>query len=293
MKTLKQIGSKTVLALALLICGLSGPGRAQSADPMDLTREADHALASGNKPQARALLNQAIERYAHHPLRPYWVHQLAQTQGPVPLEPGDPLLPHYHWWRAMAQPPNYCSDGFSLYGRLSPLSEVLPSISESTDIEERLHCAEKLPERERLAVARVLDQYRYFWLLPRLLKNVATPEGLWLQGESRMLNRQYKQALLSFQALLKQKQADGLLKKQALIEAGVAERRLGNPKGVQKWWSSIASSDQDFYPEVLWQRAMLAYAADSPVNGQKLLKELISRFPAHRRTPDALETLLR
>lgn len=261
--------------------------------PLALTRSADEAIASHDNAEAIRQLTRAVQRYDHHPLKAYWVNQLARLQAPSGLEAGDPLLPHYHWWRAMALPAASCNDGFGQYGRLSPLSEVLPSVPESTEIEARLRCAESLPEKERLAIARVLDANRYFWLLPRLLKNVTTPEGLWLQGESRMTNRDYRGALASFQSLLNQKSADGLLKKQALLDAGLASRRLGNSGDAQKWWGSIATSDAAYYPEVLWQRASLAFAANSPAGAKALLQQLIQRYPAHRRTPDALETLLR
>lgn len=193
----------------------------------------------------------------------------------------------------MAQPEKSCSDGFAQYARFSNLTDILPSVPESTTIQARLGCVEQRPESERLAVARVLDQHRYFWLLPRLLKTVTTPEGLWLQGQSRMTARQYRPALASFQTLLKQQSASGELKKQALIEAGLAERRLGNAAGAEKWWQNIAAHDARFYPEVLWQRAMLAYGGNQAAKGTQILQELVRRFPAHSRTPEALEAMLR
>ncbi|PKL75287.1 MAG: hypothetical protein CVV27_16165, partial [Candidatus Melainabacteria bacterium HGW-Melainabacteria-1] len=105
--------------------------------------------------------------------------------------------------------------------------------------------------------------------------------------------RQYKLALASFESLLKQRSADGQLKKQAVIQAGLAERRLRNPKGAEARWRTISSSDATFYPEVLWQRAQMAYGGNSPVTGQKLLLELTQRFPSHARVPEALEMMLR
>ena len=163
------------LSAGLLLAGtVIQAAPAQEADPMVLTREADQAAAGKRKADAISLYNRALGRYHSHPLRSWWVHQLAVLQAaPSVLESGDPLLPHYHWWRAMSTAKNFCNDGFAQYGRLSPLSEVLPSIAESTEIEARLGCAEKLPEPQRLALARVLDQHRYFWLMPRLLKTVA------------------------------------------------------------------------------------------------------------------------
>lgn len=294
---MKKKPARVLLSLlsVLSITGLLGGSTAlaQDALPLELTRDADQAVSRKDTAAAKALLGQALERYNTHPLRPYWVYQLAKLNHPAPLDNGDPLLPHYHWWRAMSQPKSNCSDGFGEYGRLSPLSEILPSIPESTEIQDRIHCVEKLPERERVAVARVLDQHRYFWLMPRLLKTVSTPEGLWLQGESRLLNREYRNALASYQTLLKQKTADGELRKKAIIQAGVAERRLRNPRGAEKWWASIKPDDVEFYPEVLWQRAQMAYGSESPVTGNKLLQDLVKRFPAHTRTPEALETLMR
>ncbi|PKL75839.1 MAG: hypothetical protein CVV27_13340, partial [Candidatus Melainabacteria bacterium HGW-Melainabacteria-1] len=174
----------TILALVALLLTTASAWAQPEPHPLELTKDAEQALTGQRSGEARALLNQALERYSNHPLRPWWVHQLARLQAPSPLAKGDPLLPHYHWWRAMHYPVKACSDGFAHYGRLSQLSEILPTVPESTEIQERLHCAEKLPERERLAIVRVLDQHRYFWLMPRLLQSVSTPEGLWLQGES-------------------------------------------------------------------------------------------------------------
>lgn len=284
-----------LLGLAGLV-SLSLSAQAQTPLPLDLTLQAQQAVASKQPARAVPLLTEALKTYPYHPLRPWWVQQLASLQAPAPLESGDRLLPHYHWWRAMAAAPKSCNDGFARYGQFSPLSEVLPSVPESTEIENRLSCAENLPEPQRLAVARVLDAHRYFWLMPRLLKTVSTPDGLWLQGQSRMLARQYKQALGSFQTLLKQKSTPGALKKQVIIQAGLAERRLRNPAGAERWWQSIAQNDAEFYPEVLWQRAMLAYGADQAAEnakGDQLLKQLIQKFPSHARTPEALEALLR
>ncbi len=289
----RSVKSLSLAVLSLGVMVSAAPVLAQEVLPQDLTREADQALAKKDTGSAKNLFTQALGRYANHPLRPYWVYQLAKLNHPVTLQNGDPLLPHYHWWRAINQPKNVCSDGFAQYGRLSPLSEVLPSVPESTEIQDRLHCVEKLPERERVAVARVLDQHRYFWLMPRLLKTVSSPDGLWLQAESRLLNRDYRGALASYQTLLKQQTADGNLKKRALIQAGVAERRLRNPRGAEKIWASISTQDSEFYPEVLWQRAQMAYGSESPVTGNKLLQDLIKRFPSHARAPEALENLLR
>ncbi|MGV3524847.1 MAG: transglycosylase SLT domain-containing protein [Candidatus Sericytochromatia bacterium] len=284
------------LALLLSFCLLNVaglPARAQTQHPLTLTREADRAVAQKQAALAVSRFQQALTRYTHHPLRPYWVYRLAQLQAPSGLPAGDPLLPHYHWWRAMAQPTTVCSDGFSQYARLHNLSDIVPSVPESTAIQARLGCVEKRPEQERLAVARVLEQHRYFWLLPRLLKTVTTPEGLWLQGQSRMLARDYRAALASFQTLLKQQGASGDLKKQAIIEAGLAERRLGNAAGAEKWWKNISAQDGRYYPEVLWQRASLAYGSNQNAQGTQLLQELVRRFPAHGRSPDALEAMLR
>lgn len=283
---------------ALLVLAVNAPIAgaqpvANDPTPLDITHAAETALGRQAPSEAAELYRAALTRYTVNPLRPYWVAQLARLKQPAPLADDDPLRPHYFWWRAMSLPPNICSNDFAEYGRLSALSEVLPSIPESTEIEARLHCAEQLPETSRLAIARVLDAQRYFWLMPRLLKQVTTPEGLWLQGESRMTQRDYRGARASFQSLLKQKASDTLLRKRALIELGVAERRLGNARGAGNWWRSIAASDPLFYPEVLWQQASLALAANSPATGRRLLQQLIQRFPRHPRATDALEAMLR
>lgn len=288
---------KQVIFAGLMLLALSQNAIAQTRDnmplPLDMTRQAQQALQKKQNAHAAQILNQAVAHYDAHPLRPWWVHQLAQLKVSPNLAKGDQLWPHYHWWRAMAAPAKSCNDGFAAYAQQNTLTELIPTVPESKSIEARLHCAESLPESSRLAIARVLDQNRYFWLMPRLLKQVTSPEGLWLQAESRFLNRQYKDALASYQTLIKQSKANGHLKKQAIIQAGVCQRRLKNATAALQWWSQIASTDPEFYPEVLWQRAMLAYGGDKNAEGDTLLKQITGKHPAHERTPEALETLLR
>lgn len=270
---------------------------AVAADPLRETLAADLDLRKKNLPEAESRLLHLLRAYPHNVLRPYWVYELAQFEPQSDrienyLPQQDPLWPHYYWWRGMRQRQDFCSDDFGRYASEAKMSSVMPSVPDSTEIQERLHCALGLPEQSRLTIARILEQHRYFWLLPRLLKNVKSPEGLFMQGKSALSMRQYRTALNAFATVLQQQDSSGELKKKAVIQAGIAERHLRNPAGAEHWWAWISSQDTQFYPEVLWQKAMLAFAQNQTGEGEHLLTVLIQQYPKHERVAEALEYLL-
>ena len=283
-------------ALMLFASALVEPVQAQE-NPLRATLAASLNVKKMRRSQAEAQFLHLLRQYPDHVLRPYWVQQLAQFETlnnrlENYLPKNDPLWPHYYWWRGMRQKNDYCSDDFGRYATQASLSSVMPSIPESKDIQERLHCAEGLPESRRVTIARILNQHDYFWLMPRLLKGVKTPDGLYLQGESALLMRHYRTALNAFVTVIKQQATGADLKKQAVIQAGVAERNLKNYAGAEKWWGWISNSDSKYYPEVLWQRAMMAFGRNNHAEGERLLTALIQQHPRHERVPEALEDLL-
>lgn len=293
---LRALGLSSLLTSLLLNSpsALNQPAQAVvPADTYEFTLRLGEAKAA---PQQDRLL-ELLQTQPDHLLRPWWVYLLARNKVSAQrvasaLKSNDPLWPHYWWWLAMQSPSNSCSHGFGEYARKASLSQVLPQVPESTDIQARLHCVEGLKEPERLRIAEVLDQHRYFWLLPRVLKGASSPEALWLQGQTQMLQGQYKSALNSFETLVKQQRTPGELKKKAVIEAGLAARRLRAYASAQKWWSWISPSDSSFYPEVLWQQGQLAFDSNQQAQGKATFSRLIQQFPTHPRVPDALEALL-
>ncbi len=224
----------------------------------------------------------ALKAYPEHALRPYWVYALAQSKTPASqvfqsVSPRDGLRAHFFWWRAMAQPASACAADFARYSRTLkslPSGIPMPLIPDSQDLQKKLPCLEKLSEAERLPIVKVVQKHRYFWLLPRLLKDVKSPEALFMQGENRLLRRKYPQAAQSFVAVLKHPQASSDLKKRAAIQAGVSEQRRRRTKQANTWFQWISASDRTYYPEVLWH--------------QKQWQTLIQNYPEHPRAPEAM-----
>lgn len=288
----------TLLASSVNSCGPASSVAEAVEDPLALTQEAETLFQGGRQRRAEGIVFRLLREHGNHVLKPYWVYQLAQVDAQSDrldnyLRRDDALWPHYYWWKAMKRPPGSCGDEFAQYARLAHQSSVMPVIPESTEIQKRLNCAEKLPEAQRLVLAEILDQHRYFWLIPRLVKKVSSPRGLMLQGESRLLLRQYAAASSSFATLTKQKASTTAQKKEALIQAGVAERKRRRYAQAHRWWSNISAQDRQYYPEVLWHKAMLAYDGNQSGQGENLLTQLIQKFPQHERVPEALEHLLR
>lgn len=278
-------------ALLLLGC-LAAP--AAAADPLlDQTLR----LQTASVHETDQLLDWLRQHPAHF-LRPAWVQALAQAgvgaealQAVLPARDG--LWPHFYLWRALAHDPERCSGDFGAYARSADLSAQSVMMPDSTALQARLHCIAGLPEAERLIIARQVQAHRYFWLMPRLLGDVRQPEGLSLLLEAQMTGRQYAEALATAQRLLKQPQAGGELKKQAVIQAGRAARFLRRPAAALQWWDWIQPDDAAFYPEVLWERAELAQAQDQTGLSEQLLTRLLQQYSQHGRVPDALELLLR
>jgi soluble lytic murein transglycosylase len=268
------------------------------ANELQPHQEAEAALKTGSATQAQNILNQAFETYPDSSLRPYWLYLLAQAMPQrAELPRGTPayLEPHFHWWRAMATPKNVCQpEAFAAYARTARLSQQLPQIGDSTEIQERLGCMSSLPEAARLQIASVLQDYRFFWLTPRLLESIASAEGYYYRGLSRLERRQYKPAYEDFQRVLQAPPAQAAqVRKPALIEAGYAQVRLGQDGAALKLWASISPQDPEYYPEVLWQQAQLHLRRNRDAQARPLLQSLYQRFPNHKRAPEAAGTLLR
>ncbi len=277
------------LTLSLLA---SSPALAQDLSAYRQTRQAKTQQPRSGQSSAQAYLN-LLRQYPQDLLRPYWVYALAQqstsgSQMARVLDKRDPLWPHFWWWRGMSQSKTECTAAFKNYAQKFSLSRVMPIIPESTELQGRLNCLENLPEAARLQVAQNLDQHRYFWLIPRLLKSATTPQSLWLQGNNRMTRREYKGALNSFETLIKQRSADGNLKKQAVLKAAQAAAALRSYQTAKQWRNWISKSDRQYYPEVLWQEAELAYRANQRSQGHALVDQLVSKYPEHARTPEAI-----
>lgn len=242
------------------------------------------------------LVLRALRKAPQHILRSYWVYALAQSAVPAAevqalLSADDPLQAHFFWWRAMRQNvgtpagKSACARDFSFYAQAyHALSGhlkrdfPLPRVPESTDLQRQLVCVDALNEREQTALARVIDDHHYFWLLPRVLKQVSTPDGLLMQGQNLLLLRKYAQAAQSFEKVIKHPQASGELKKQAVIQAGVAEKSRRRQTQANTWWDWISEQDRQFYPEVLWHRGQW--------------DTLIQHYPDHARVPDILSERL-
>lgn len=233
-----------------------------------------------------------LQQHPDHSLRPYWVHSLAYSAQPAvqvlnALAPQDPLRAHFYWWRAMRQNAktaagkSACRRDFAAYAetlRTLPTGIPLPRVPESTEMQAQLPCVVDLPEAQRLAIADVIQAHDYFWLLPRVLDKVNSPQALLLQGENRLLLRQYAAAAASFVQVIQHPQASGTLKKQAVVQAGVAEKMRKRLPQAQQWWDWISPEDDQFYPEVLWHQG----------KGDVLLQ----RYPDHARVPEVLSERL-
>jgi soluble lytic murein transglycosylase-like protein len=236
---------------------------------------------------ARMMLK-ALQSDPQHPLRAYWVYALAHSGTPAEqvrsaLTPRDPLQAHFYWWRAMRQNTSHaagqaaCARDFGAYTKVLktlPPSTPLPRIPDSRDLQAKAPCLDLLSGAQGEAVARVVADHDYFWLLPRVLKKASTPEGLFLQGKNRLVLRQYAQAAQSFVKVLQHPKASGKLKKQAAIQAGVAELSRKRTRQAAAWWQWISPQDRTFYPEVLWHQG----------KGELLLQ----RYPEHPYVPEIL-----
>lgn len=284
--------SKQILACGLLSAVLAGASPALGQNRLQTqTQQAYRQTLKAQGSQASYL--KLLRQNPQHLLRPYWVYALADQKTSAAelasvLDRQDPLWPHFWWWRGMSQNKDQCGPAFQNYARQFKLSPVLPQIPESTDLQKRLDCLEDLPEAARLEIAKNLEQHRYFWLSPRLLKSVSTPQGFWLQGSNRMVRREYKAALASFETLLKQSSADGDLKKQAVLQAAEAAGHLHSYQTAKQWRQWINPNDREYYPEVLWQEAKLAYRSNQRSQSNALVDQMVVQFPEHPRTPEAL-----
>lgn len=229
-----------------------------------------------------------LQQHPNHALRAYWVHSLAYSAQPAggvlsALSAEDPLRAHFYWWRAMRQNPKTpagqaaCRRDFAAYAdtlQHLPTGTPLPQVPESTVLQAQLPCVVDLPESQRLAIARVIQEHHYFWLLPRVLHHVKTPQALLWQGENRMLLRQYAAAAIAFEQLIQHPGASGEQKKQAVIQAGLAEKSRQRMTQARQWWAWISPQDNRFYPEVLWHEGQW--------------DTLIQRYPNHERVADIL-----
>lgn len=236
---------------------------------------------------ARMMLK-ALRTFPRHSLRAYWVYALAHSSTPAEevrnaLPSQDPLLAHFYWWRAMRQDMSHtegktaCVRDFGAYADTTQtLSRhaQLPRVPDAHDLQEKAPCLDLLSEKQSERVAKVIEDHGYFWLLPRVLKKVTHPEGLFLQGKNRLVLRQYAQAAQSFVKVLQHPQASGSLKKQAAIEAGVAEFSRKRISQANNWWKWISPQDKTFYPEILWHQG----------KGDTLLQ----KYPQHPRVPEIL-----
>lgn len=285
--------SLTAACLCFLLSTSAAAAPARNArldDALVVTQKVEQQLKKKpvlSQSYARLMLK-ALRSEPQHPLRAYWVYALAHSGTPAAqvrstLAPRDPLHAHFYWWRAMRQNTSHpagqkaCARDFGAYAQVFqtlPSTTPLPRIPDSRDLQAKAPCLDLLSGPQGETVARVVEDHDYFWLLPRLLKKATTPEGLFLQGENRLVLRQYAQAAQSFVQVLQHPKASGDLKKRAAIQAGVAELSRKRTQQAHTWWRWISSQDNIFYPEVLWHQGK----GDT----------LIQRYPEHPRVPDIL-----
>lgn len=264
---------------------------------LEQTLKLEKELKGPKSAKAESALFNLLRENPDSVLKPYWLHLLAgiRTSQDDPrnyLRGQKALSTAYYAWRVVQTPIQFCSRDWDVLVRLLPQSPVVPVISDSALLQKRLHCTQSLSAGEQLVLARWLKEQNYPWLIPAVLKANKTPEAQFEKAMALMAEDKFAQAYPLFQALLKQ---SGIRhqRQELLLQAGIAQARLGQLNSARQWWSQIPSRDRVYYPEVLWQEGQAARRRDNSTEAASYFKRLSDQYPEHARSPEALGTLLR
>lgn len=285
-----------ILGLSLTVSG------AQAAPPhaavqLEQTLRLEKELKGPKPVKAETALFNLLRENPDSVLKPYWLHLLAgmRTTQDDPrnyLRGQKSLSAAYYAWRVVQTPIQFCSRDWEVLVRLLPHAPVAPVISDSSLLQKRLHCTQSLSSGEQLVLARWLKEQNYPWLIPAVLKENKTPEAHVEKAMALMAEDKFAQAYPLWQTLLKQA-GNRPGRQEWLLQAGIAQSRLGQLSQARQWWSQISSNDRVYYPEVLWQEAQAARRRDQSAEAAHYLRRLSDQYPEHARSSEALGTLLR
>ncbi|PIQ29236.1 hypothetical protein COW36_17380 [bacterium (Candidatus Blackallbacteria) CG17_big_fil_post_rev_8_21_14_2_50_48_46] len=292
---------KKVGLCALLLAALyPTPGVWAKANTAELaeTHRIEAQIKAKQTSQAETALFNLLRKEEDSVLRPYWFYLLAGLR-PSQDDPRNylhnqrSLSAAYYAWRALKTPAKFCSQDWQILSRLLPTTSVKPTLTDSRQIQERLHCSAGLPESQRLNLAQWLKENRFYWLIPRLLKNPQSNEALFESAQVFIQNQDDAHAYPLLSKLLKQPAKTAQERQwhqQALVQAGLCQARMKNSKNADFWWQQLSPQDQENYPEMLWQKARVTQRQGHQAS--QILNQLSQNYPQHVRTPEALWILL-
>jgi soluble lytic murein transglycosylase-like protein len=289
-----------VVGLALSqIMTIAQPAAAAQESLLQKTLRLEQKLKSPDRQAAETALFNLLRREEKSVLKPFWLYLLAGTN-PSQDDPRNylhgqkSLSAAYYAWKIVQTPASFCSRDWSILARLLPSSPTLPMISDSKLLQKRLHCSQGLDARERLNLAKWLNAQKFFWLVPPLLKTTPSPEHIFEKAQAFYAEQKYAQAYPLLVNLLKLPSSQIKVKRsQLLLQAGICQAHLGSTKTALQWWHQISQQDLDYYPEMLWQKTLLAQRKGKIAEKEHTLKTLTQQYPKHARTAEALGLLLR
>ena len=142
----KSLGAALLLAQFWLLPLVPGAALAQTEGAakalLQQTLKFEQALTGPQSAKAETGLFNLLRAHPDSVLKPYWLHLLARlrTHQDDPrnyLRGQKALSTAYYAWRVMQTPLQFCSRDWEVLARLLPLSPVVPTVSDSTQLQKR------------------------------------------------------------------------------------------------------------------------------------------------------------
>lgn len=234
-----------------------------------------------------------------HALAPYWGYLLSHYPGldaSPHLNHQPALQAYYQWWKVAHAPPNVCTHSVGHFARVAHHMPDEPVIQDYQAYASRLPCWSGLNESERLVWAQLFARQKLYSFTQKLLSAPQSAQARLLLAQALQNQERYSassQVLLGLSKIPTPTSELLHIKKQALLALGENQHRLGQDSAAIRWWQWISPHDQEFYPEVLWQRAMLELRRDRDTKSLQWMQWLAKHYPQHPRTAEALWFMLR
>lgn len=268
------------------------------------TQAARTQIQNNQSTQAANKLLFLLRQNPNHFLKAYWLYLLAQTPNQnaeiaIYLEHPGELKPYFYWWKALATPPEQnCQTWFTLFASTLHLTKNPPRISSEDKkfLSTQMDCLRGLSESARLVLADYFIKQKVFYLVTGILRETTMPLGFYFKGLAYQRINKYKAAFSAYERATSfpaSTQQALIIQKKAIIGAGLTKRYLKKYNEAYRWWSRISTSDKDFYPEVLWQKGVVALKQNRDQNAYQHFHQLYSGFPNHEKAPEALWYTLR
>lgn len=274
---------------------------AQAVEPPDKWPETQSLIDLTHKQDATAAnqLLQWLQQTPNHELAPYWSYLLShypQIDAAPYLSQQPTLQAYYYWWKVAHQPDHYCGNASAEFARMAHQMPEDPLLPTPQQFVPKMPCLNALNEEYKQVWAELFTRQRLYSLAQRLLASMNASSSRMLLAQNLQAQQKYREAYQVLLAVIKRPTPNPAalqLKKRALIAAGEAQHHLHQDQAAIKWWQWITPQDLEFYPEVLWQRAMLELNRDRDTQGQQWLTLLSQRYLQHPRAAEALWYLLR